>query len=421
MHLPSPSLPRKAATCIILSIILFSTASAAEPAADKSSKDAISPEQDAARQREAAAEEDPLAEREAEKLDRPEEVIAVPEGLRFYGSVRFRNRTAGGENLWDDDGSRAGANWQSTSDAGRFWFARAEVGLNIFSEFKSWLYPSGQPAQIGDSVFTRLAYIGYESPNSLWLAGKNWSTYYQVASFTDRFGSTGADANGVYNASTDGGAAGTGRADNVLQSRFHTGSLFEQIGLKPIKVNAQIQSGNAIPEVAAEKYSWGLGLSTVIQTKKDLAVGLAYNRSRIANPGSPALAAAGIDGDSRALILGVRRISEKWYLGTTISHTSNLHTTDQGIYFDGLGWEVFGDFQLTTKVWFVTGLNYLAPDSGETQAGQFNIRYAVLGLRYNLRELERTAYMEYQFNDGRAADGTKVGHVFTVGVRWDMP
>ena len=38
--------------------------------------------------------------------------------------------------------------------------------------------------------------------------------------FTDLFQGNGGSASGTYNAGTDGGATGTGRADSVLQSRF---------------------------------------------------------------------------------------------------------------------------------------------------------------------------------------------------------
>jgi len=69
-------------------------------------------------------------------------------------------------------------------------------------------------------LFTRLAYIGIETDHSILLFGKNGFTYYQIASFTDRFDSLGGSALGVYNAKTDGGSSGTGRVHNVLQGRL---------------------------------------------------------------------------------------------------------------------------------------------------------------------------------------------------------
>jgi len=378
-------------------------------------------EQVDARDRESASEEDPMAQREAEKLHQPDEVAPATKGFKFYGSVRVRNRTTGSANVWDDDGSRAGLNWQSTTKESHSWFAHAEYGFNIFSEVNRWLYPGGSPTDTSSSLFNRLAYVGYETPKSYFIVGKNWSTYYQVASFTDRFDGTGGNASGAFNAGTDGGATGTGRADNLLQSRYQTGPLTRRLGIKPIKVNAQVQYGNSIPGVASEKYALGIGLSSVIQSRDDLAFGIAYNHSQLANPGAPALTAAGIDGDTQALLLGARHIGKKWFLGTTLSRTMNLHTTDQGVYFDGLGWEVYGNFQVTNKFWLVGGWNYLVPDTGETQAGQYRIRYGIVGLRYSLRGLDRTVYTELQYSDGRAADGSSFGNIFTVGLRWDLP
>ena len=50
--------------------------------------------------------------------------------------------------------------------------------------------------------------------------GKNWSAYYQVGGWTDRMQGAGGAALGVYNAQTDGGPTGTGRADTTLQTRL---------------------------------------------------------------------------------------------------------------------------------------------------------------------------------------------------------
>jgi len=72
----------------------------------------------------------------------------------------------------------------------------------------------------GETFYTRLAYIGLQQDENIVLVGKNWSTYYLVASFTDRFSSLGGEASGVYNAKSDGGNSGTRR---VFQDDLHGG------------------------------------------------------------------------------------------------------------------------------------------------------------------------------------------------------
>ena len=71
-------------------------------------------------------------------------------------------------------------------------------------------------------------------------AGKNWSTYYRVASFTDRFQGTGASASGAFNAGTDDGYTGTGRADGFIQTRGLVNTFKTTSILKPLNLNLQV-------------------------------------------------------------------------------------------------------------------------------------------------------------------------------------
>lgn len=63
----------------------------------------------------------------------------------------------------------------------------------------------------------RLAFVGFEGPQGRVSFGKQWSTYYDVAVFTDQAPFFGGSASGTYNAGTDGGVSGTGRANQALQ------------------------------------------------------------------------------------------------------------------------------------------------------------------------------------------------------------
>jgi predicted porin len=107
-------------------------------------------------------------------------------------------------------------------------FGRAEVGYNLLSNLSSISNSkdSAPEGKAGDNFFERLLYVGFEAPGYFLTAGKNWSIYYKVAGFTDRFSGTGGDAPGTYNAGTDGGATGTGRAQGV--HRWRAGSRLHQ-------------------------------------------------------------------------------------------------------------------------------------------------------------------------------------------------
>jgi outer membrane protein N len=371
-------------------------------------------------QREADASEDPMVKREILSMEDPDKAAIKAHSIRGYGNLRLRLRSTDSDNLkLSDDGSRFGADGHYQLSPKLKIFGRAEVGFNLLSNLASITNSkdSAPEGKAGDNVFERLLYVGFEAPGYFLTLGKNWSTYYKVAGFTDRFSGTGGDASGTYNAGTDGGATGTGRAQGALQTRLHFGRLTEQIGIKPLNLNLQVQHGEPIPLVDGEHYGTALGLSTVYQFKSDLALGIAYNLAQINNLDDPAIQNAGLDGDAQAILLGGRQAGEKWYLGTVVARLLNQETTDEGMYFDGWGWEVYGQYQLRKKIWLTGGWNYLRPDSDQS-SGDYMIKYGVSGLHYSLNESQDKVYANVQFNDGRLADGQALDNVFTIGIQW---
>jgi len=378
--------------------------------------------QEQAREREKSEDEDPLAQRQADRVDRPEEWATEPDEFKLYGSIRVRHRWTGEESFWADGSSRIGVTGRWQYQPNQFLFGRLEAGVNILDEL-DFLVNRGAnspQSQAGESLFTRLMYVGIETPNFILTGGKNWSSYYQVSGFTDRFQGTGASASGTFNAGTDGGPTGTGRADRILQTRVLIDEL-EKVGLKPFNLNVQVQHGEPIPEVPDASYATTIGLSAMLVTRKDLSFGLAYNHANIAESDIPSLKPHGIDGDAQAAIAGLRWFSDKWYLATTLARLRNHETTDEDIYFDGWGWEVYGHYNLHKSWWAVAGWNILEPDSDQTQAGDYNIKYGVIELRYSFKKFEKMLYANAQLESSHKADGTRLGNIYTVGVRWDLP
>lgn len=377
---------------------------------------------DQVRNRELSAEEDPLAQRQAELLDRPEEAAAEPNELRAYGSLRLRYRDTGQGAVWGDGGTRAGLNgrWQFKPE--HWLFGDAEAGFSLLDKADLLSNRGDRPGgnKFGEDVFMRLLYVGIETPDYNITLGKNWSTYYRVTSFTDRFQGTGASASGTYNAGTDGGYTGTGRADRVVQTRVAL--AFDNIAvLRPITLNLQVQNGEPIPTIDNIKYQTTVGVSSVFDTAFGFAVGLAYNHATIDDADLPALSANGIDGDATALALGLRWFGEDWYFGTVASRLNNHETTDKKLYFDGNGWEVYGQYRLFRKWWAVAGWNSLEPDSTETQAGDFNINYGVIGVRYSIRGFSQMIFANARIESSNTTDGAQPANVYTIGVRWDLP
>ncbi|MFV1996593.1 MAG: hypothetical protein ACC641_01155 [Acidiferrobacterales bacterium] len=365
-------------------------------------------EQQQARERELTSDEDPLGQRQTETVDKPEEWPSQPDGISAYGSARFRYRFTDFKNFVGSRNSRLGLTGQWQYQPGKRVIGRIEAGLNL------------QPA-LGDTFASRLMYIGVETPEHITTFGKNWSSYYRVSGFTDEFDSTGASASGTFNATTDGGATGTGRADNTLQSRFLVDGLPAAINVKPFNLNAQVQYGRKIPLVAGARYGAAFGLSGIVKTRKDTEIGLAVNFAGIPNKGNAAITAAGIDGDALSVITGIRRFRQKWLLATTVARLKNQETTNAGKYFNGWGWEVYGRYKLKNKLWAVGGWNWLQPDVGQSQATNYRVKYGVMGLRYAFEEFRRLIYLETRIDDGRLENGTPPGNSYSVGFRWDLP
>ena len=133
------------------------------------------------------------------------------------------------------------------------------------------------------------------------------------------------------------------------------------------------------------------------------------------------LRSSGLEGDATALIAGLRWYRDNWYIGTVVSRLKNHESTDEGIYFDGVGWEFYGQYKLYRNWWAVGGWNILEPDSGQELAGKYKIEYGVLGVRYTFREFQQMIFANARFDSSRTQEGEALGNVYTIGVRWDLP
>ena len=381
----------------------------------------VTPEQQEARKREAEASEDPLKQRQSEKVDRPDLWSSEPSGVDLYGSARLRYRWAERDDaIFGDGGSRVGvdARWQYRPQS--WLFGRVEAGINLLDAVDRVFSPSSRSDNDSAVLFPRLYYIALETPDLIAAFGKSWSTYYQVTAFTDQFDSTGGSASGTYNAQTDGGPTGTGRANEVLQTRLTVDWFPESFHVKPFDMNIQVQYDREIPQVAGAHYGLAFDASAVFKTKNDTEVGFAYNYAQVRDKHAPAVVAAGIGGDAQALAIAARRISDRWYLASTVARLRNHETTNEGRYVDFWGWEVYGRYRLFGKLWVVGGWNWLQPDGGQPLAGQYQVKYGVLGLRYSIKEFRRLLYFEARIDQSHNADGTPVGNSAALGIRWDF-
>ena len=380
-------------------------------------------EQDLAREREEKLEEDPLSQQQIKKIEKPDSTAKDINFIRAYGSARIRYRVKNDDGTLSDGGSRIGLKALFQLTPGYNIFADLEAGINLFDEL-DFLFNRGSQSstnQFGDSIFNRLFFVGIETPKNSFTFGKSWSTYYKVSSYTDRFDGTGASATGTFNAFTDGGQTGTGRADMAFQTRLHFEALPVKWGIKPFNLNIQLQQGEPIPGIDNYKYGTTLGLSAILTTANDYTIGLAYNHAMIDKNDLPQLKQNGIHGDAQAMLIGTRWFSENWYIGATLARLVNHEATSKTIYFDAWGSELYLQYQALNNVYLISGYNYLKPDPGQPLTGSFQTKYTVIGLRYAFNTLNRRLFLTYQFDDGRTTDNIKLADTITLGIRWDFP
>lgn len=380
--------------------------------------------QEVTREREQSASEDPLAQRQSEKTDNPVLHEIMPDRFSIYGSLRLRYRDTKTESVIGDGGTRIGSDgaWQFTPD---YWvLGRIEIGSKLFDRLDQILDPGSEgDGTITDDIFLRLGYVGIEFPSAFLTYGKNWSTYYQVAAFTDRFQGTGGNASGAFNAGTDGGASGTGRADHVWQTRLQIDHPWRLVShLNPFSINIQAQQGEKIPYANNIKYNYSVGISAILERTDNFKTGIAVNYAPIQTADLTHLQTIGIDGDDLALLCGLQWFGEKWYASTVFSYLANHMTTNDGIYFDAWGTEGYGHYHIFRNIWLAGGWNYLEPLSGENQAGHYVLRYAVLELRYTFKDFQRMIYTNIRFDNSRlnSSSTEDVGNTYTIGVRWDF-
>lgn len=377
--------------------------------------------EDTARGQEAALNEDPEAQRRAQLQEEPI-LRQLWKGIQIYGSVRlhginnFNEDNELSEFNLGDGASRIGI--RGELPLGKKWwlFGRAESGFDVLDTFTD---KAGNLENPEEGLTKRLLYAGFDSENMTVAWGKNWSAYYKIAGMADRFSIFGGSALGVYNAGTDGGPTGTGRADDVVQARIYTSGL-SALKIKPFNLNLQYQYNRPIPWVEGERYGRSYGASAWLETEKDRGIGLAAHVSDIDNLENPKIRDAGIEGNAKALTTAFRSFGDRWYAALVIGRLENINTTNLNKYVDGWGTELYAQWQFKDRWWLIGGGNWFGPDSDDPEAGEFKVHYYVLGLRYTFDSLNRMVYVEYRMDNGLLHDGTPRRNELTVGFRWDF-
>jgi predicted porin len=311
-----------------------------------------------------------------------------------YGSLRVLTATdTDGHAEVRNNASRIGIRGEKELFRSIMAFGRYEMGLNMVTNDRVILLTSGDPGtpigQGSQAITSRLGYVGLGTPVGNFSWGKQWSPFYDVAQFSDQLQVFTGLATGAFGAGTDGGIAGTGRAEQAVQYRHSWG---------PFSGGLQAQNRS----LTANDRQWAdtFGGAFVVSGENGFGVGAAYNQVRdgVASPtiNEPQL------GD-KATIFGVRFRHERFYAGSTYSILKQHEIDDLGRRFDGNGFEIALRHYLLEHVWLEGVYNDLRPN--DDHPGDFRIRFGAANVVYNFSTASRV-FAGFKFEGSRKSDGS---------------
>ncbi|MEJ2006180.1 MAG: hypothetical protein P8X57_14720, partial [Cyclobacteriaceae bacterium] len=241
--------------------------------------------------------------------------------------------------------------------------------------------------------------------------GKQWSTYYDITGYTDKFNVFGGRASATYTGTSDGGETGTGRASQAVTYRNSFGNL---------SLGGQLQFRNGFNDRVLD----GFGFSAQYEIFTGLRLGAAYNKAYfldqiIDNTN-------GFGGQPEYLTFGMSFLNETWDIGVVYSSQTNGDVTraefDQELIssvYDADGLEVFAKF-MQPRYAIILGYNGYNPDVNNLPIdNEYDRQDFIIGGEFRPTKYAYF-YSEWRISNGTDAFGFEDTDVFTMGVRLDL-
>ncbi len=325
---------------------------------------------------------------------------------KLYVSVRpqYANASDNEDMKLRDGGSRGGFFYYYQFDNEFELTFQHEAKIN-WSNISSFVNVSNN----SDST-RRLQYANLAKENISVLVGKYWSPYYDIAGLTDRFMAYGSESSGAFNASSDGGASGTGRPEGVIQAYTKREDGFS--------VRLQYQSPHHPNNAINSEYSYGLGGNIIYKGWSNIKLGASVVYNKFTGI-TPEMLAMGIDGNDLSTIAGISYRWEDLSVNAVISYTRNHMNDDQGIYFDGIGVELYLRYDLGNSIRFACGGNWLEPRDSD-YAGEYDLKKSIFSLQYTFgrKTFDDLVYVEVAIPKGYLANGDALGTSVAFGMRY---
>ncbi|USE37172.1 porin [Endozoicomonas sp. SCSIO W0465] len=288
--------------------------------------------------------------------------------------MRYVDQTDGKS---EGDSSRINFGFEHKLTEATTAFAKAEWGFDVTDTD-------------GDVFSNRLGYLGAKNDQFGSISyGKQWSTYYTVAGWTDVLATTGGNTIGTY--SRFGDALGTARADDAIQYNH---------SIMGLNISAQAQLGER--EVIDSKAAVDFGTrdsSYAIAASYDLPMGLsfgaAYNQAEVKDLkpvvyGSDKLKA-------KSAVIGAKFEADKIYAAFTYAELRNLDDKDYlGFVKEAQGMELYASYQLNEMFKVGGGYNQLKDESNSAVANKGEIKYIPVEVVYTQGPVQLSGTYEFQ-------------------------
>ncbi|HEX6272992.1 MAG TPA: porin [Polyangiaceae bacterium] len=339
------------------------------------------------------------------------------ERVNVYGRFDGHLALSGDGVEMKNNGSRFGLTAEQDVWRGFVLFGRGEWALKLGDGDTSYnvtLNPDTELATADattEGAFgTRLGFVGMRFREFGTLAlGKQEGVYYDVSKWTDVYTVFGANGSSTYNAGTDGGQTGEGRANGAVSYRVLAG---------PIAIGAQAQFLDTREAVVD-----GVSGSLVVDVGAGLRAGIAYSRSFL----DLNAAIAGYDGgDAQALTAGVHFGDAHWTLAVVDTWTRNhelVPTESATVMYDTLGAELYVARRFGNVAMPYAGFDFAIPRALDARFvdPDYGTRDLIAGARFFVDSRARSfAYVEGRTGATRDALGERADDVVMAGLRLDF-
>ncbi|MEN8138244.1 MAG: porin [Bacteroidota bacterium] len=281
-----------------------------------------------------------------------------------------------------------------------YFFTKAEIGLHLTRRndyITISVDPGGKYGKTDNAIYARQGFIGIGTPFGRISVGKQWGVHYALAGNIDNMYIFGGDAIGVYNAGTDGGPSGTGRADQSIKYEFSNDRFY-------VGVQGQFRnfSSNNV------KFADAAGISSYYDFRI-FKFGLSYNKVfdgvEVPIPGETKT-----DDEFFSALIDVNR--ENFHFGILGNIFNNHEKDNSGEFFKGWGVEYNLKYNFgKEKEWsFVNNSSIMKPFSDEDMEYISNRYSFELARRFS----QNTAViLGFRYDNSTNADGikNKIHHV----------